>query len=99
MAYYPLPGANDTMGFFEIFRYVNNIATDGLFFFIMSLVIWVTAFMVTKQYSSSRAFTFASFFCAVLMIILAVFNLINPKFMYVYIILVAVGFAWLKIGK
>ena len=95
--YYAPPNATDSQGIFEFFRYVNTTA-DGGFFLIMTFVIWIIIFIATKQYSSDRAFTYASFVCMVLTILLAVMNLINPQFMYLYIILTAVGVVWLKLS-
>jgi len=96
MAYYVEPTANDTIGFYEFFNYVNVVA-GGLFFPIMLLVIWVVIFMATKQYSTSRAFTGASVISAFLSIILVTGQLISPKWMYLCIILAGAGILWLKI--
>jgi hypothetical protein len=53
--------------------------------------------MALKSYSTAKAWTFASFFCSILSIMLAVLDLISPKFMYLPIILTAIGFVWLKL--
>ena len=97
MAYYDVPTGNETQGFYEIFQFIGNNTTDGLFFPSILLVIWIVAFMGTKQFSSSRAFTFASFFCAMLSIIMGVLDLINPRYMYLCMILTLIGFVWLKL--
>lgn len=97
MAYYTEPTGNDTKGVFEFFNYVNATATGGLFFPVIIFVIWIISFLAIKQYSTSRAWTFASFFCSVLSIILAVMNLIAPVFMYFFIIFTAIGLVWLKL--
>lgn len=97
MAYYTLPTANDTIGFVEMFSYVTHTATGGLFFTSMLLVIWIITFMGTKQFSNPRAFTFASFFTTMLGIMLATLNLINPRWMYLTVILTLIGFVWLKL--
>jgi prepilin signal peptidase PulO-like enzyme (type II secretory pathway) len=95
--YYVTPTGNETAGFYEIFGFVGRSATAGLFWPIMLLVVWVVSFMGLKQYSTSRAWTFASFFCAVLSILLAVLDYISPKFMYLPIMLTLIGFVWLKL--
>ena len=96
MAYYVPPTGNDTLGFYEYFNYVNVVST-GLFFPVMMFVIWIIAFFALKQYSSARAWTFASFFCSILSILLAVMDLISSKFMYVFFIFLVVGLVWLKL--
>lgn len=97
MTYYTEPVANDTTGIYEFFSYINNTATEGLFFAVIIFVIWIVAFLAVKQYSTSRAWTFASFFCAVLSIILAILNVLSSKLMYFFIIFTAIGLVWLKL--
>jgi len=94
--YYTPPGKNDTQGFFELTKYVSSV-TDGLLFPIILMVIWVVVFIATKQFSSSRAFTYAAFICTVLAIPLAVFEMLNPRYMYLFIVLLAAGAVWLKL--
>jgi len=95
--YYATPTSNDTAGLYEFFGWVNRVPSEGILFPILLLVIWIVSFLALKQYSTARAWTFASFFCAVLSIILAVMDYINPKFMYLCIILTLIGFIWLKL--
>lgn len=95
--YYAPPNSTDAGGIFEFFQYVNRTA-NGAFFLVIMFVIWIITFISTKQYSSDRAFTYASFVCMVLSILLAVMNLINPQFMYLFIILTGVGVVWLKLS-
>ncbi len=98
MAYYTEPTSNETAGLFEMFKYVNNVA-DGLFWPSMMLVIWVVIFIGTKQYSSARAFTAASTITGFVSIILAVGDLVAPKWMYLSLLMIAVGVLWLKLEK
>jgi len=95
--YYQVPTGNQTNGFYELFRYIGDTATGGLFWAIMLLVIWVVAFMAIKQYSTSRAWTYASFFCAILGMFLSVMNYLAPKWMYLAIFMTLIGFVWLKL--
>lgn len=96
MGYYTEPTANDTIGFYEFFKYVNTTA-GGMFFPVMLLVIWVVIFLGTKQYSSSRAWTGASFIVSFLSIALAVSQLIAPIWMYFSFVMAGVGILWLKL--
>ena len=95
---YAPPNATDSGGFLEISRYVNN-AVDGYLFTSMMFVIWIVIFTATKQYSSSKAFTFASFVCMVLSIVLATLNLLSPRLMYLFVVLTAAGALWIKLDK
>ena len=93
---YTIPTGNDTAGIYEFFRYITNV-TDGFFFAGIMTVIWVIIFVATKQFSSSRAFTFANFTCMVLAMILSVIDLLAPRYMYLFIILTACGALWMKL--
>jgi len=95
MGYFTEPTANDTRGIFEFFNYVN-VVEGGLFFPVMLLVIWTITFIGTKQFTTSRAWTIASFLCAFISVPLAIANLIAPRYMYLCFILLAVGILWLK---
>jgi hypothetical protein len=97
MSYYTTPTGNETNGLYELFKFTSNNATNGLFWPIMLLVIWVVSFLAFKNYSTSRAWTFASFFCSILGIFLAVMDYISPKWMYLTIVMTVVGFVWLKL--
>jgi hypothetical protein len=97
MTYYNTPTINDTGGFYEIFKFIANDTTGGLFFPVILLVVWVVAFMSTKGFSNSRAFTFASFFCSILSIMMGILDVINPRYMYLCFILTAIGIVWLKL--
>lgn len=97
MTYYTTPTGNQTAGFYEFFGFIGRSATEGLFWPVMLLVIWVVGFLAMKSYSTSRAWTFASFFCAMLSIMLAVLDYMNPKWMYLTIFMTVVGFVWLKL--
>lgn len=95
--YFRPPTGNETAGFYEIFGYVGRTATEGLFWPVILFVVWIVSFMALKQYSTSRAWTFASAFCSILSIIMAVLDYISPKWMYLVIFLTLIGFVWLKL--
>jgi len=96
--YYTPPTGNETAGFYELFGFINR-TTSSIFFFTMLIAIWVISFLSMKQYSNSRAFFFASFFCAILSIVAAVLDYLAPRYMYLFIILTAIGLIWLKLDK
>ena len=95
--YFATPTLNETGGLYEIFGFVGSSATGGLFWPVMLLVIWTVSFMALKQYSTSRAWTFSSFLCAVIGIFMATMDYISPRYMYIPIILTVIGFVWLKL--
>lgn len=97
--YYSTPTYNDTAGVYEMFHWINASPSEGLFFPIILFVIWIVSFLALKQYSTARAWTFASFFCSILSIMMAVLDLINSKIMYLCIFLTLVGFVWLKLEE
>ena len=97
MAYYDLPTGNETMDMYGIFKFIGESATGGLFWGVILMVIWVITFLALKQYSTSRAWTFASFFCSILAIFMSLMNYLSPKWMYLTIFLTLIGFVWLKL--
>ena len=97
--YYGTPTVNDTSGMYEIVSWVNRVPADGLLFPVILFVIWIISFIAMKGYSSARAWTFASFLCTVLSIIMAILDFVSPKIMYLFIFLTLVGFIWLKLEE
>lgn len=94
---YNPPNSSDSEGLFELARYVNTEA-DGLLFPMILFIIFIITFIATKQFDSSKAFTYASFLTFVLAIPLTVLNLVAPKFMYLFLILLGAGALWLKLS-
>jgi len=99
MAYYTVPTGNQTGDFFEMFKFIGGEPTGGLFWGVMLLVIWVISFMTMKQYSTSRAWTFASFFSSILAIFMALMDFLSPKWMYLTIFMTLFGLVWLKLEE
>ncbi len=91
------PTSNETIGIYEYFQYVNDIATGGLFFPLILSVIWIIVFINTLPFKAPRAWTIASFLTTSLSMILAVLNLVNVKYMYLSMFFLAIGAVWLKL--
>jgi len=95
------PNASDMGGYYEYFNYIGNAASEGLFFPIMLLVIWVISFVSMlflgsmERPAAAKAWIFASFFSMVLAIPLATLGFIASKFMYYTIVLLAIGVMWI----
>ena len=96
MANFTTPTVNDTQDFFEIFRFVNDSATDGLFMPIMLLVIWIIAFIgsIAETKAAYKAWTFASFIGTILAILLALMGFLDAKYIYLAVFGVAIGIFW-----
>lgn len=93
---YTPPNQTDTLGIYEIYKYANTIS-EGILSVSFIFVIWIIIFVATKNYSTSRAFTFASFICFILGLILTVIDLLSPKIMYLFLFLLAGGAVWIKL--
>ena len=97
--YFPVPAANDTRDLLSIFQWISNSATDGLFFPIMILVIWVIQFIgvLSESRPASRAFVFASFTATILSVILGILAMMAQKWIYLLILMVSLGVFWTKL--
>lgn len=98
MAFYPMPTNNQTQDITSFFGYVNTL-TDGLFFAMLMMVIWVIIFIASKQYDTPRAWTAASLICSFLAVPLSVGGLLAPWIMYMLFVFSAGGLLWLKLDK
>jgi len=101
MVKYQLPTnesyANVT-GMRSLFEYVQKVS-DGWFFLMILLAIFIIVFISLKNYSNSKAFASASFLCMILSIILRALGFISSTWMYLCIILVAVSVVWLHVDN
>lgn len=93
------PTANDTVGIYEFFSYVNTSAR-GLFFPITLLGIWAIAFITLlfsgnqERPSAMKSWIFASFLTTILSIPLTILDLLNSNYMYLSILLLGIGVVW-----
>ena len=96
MPNFTTPGINDTQSFFEIIRFVNDSATDGLFMPIMLLTIWIIAFIgsISETSQAYKAWTFASFIGTILAILMALMGFLDAKYIYLLVFSTAGGLAW-----
>ena len=76
--YYPTPSPSDTRDFLSVFQWISNVATEGLFFPIIILVIWIVQFIgvLAEGRRASRAFVFASFTATILSVIFEILGLL-----------------------
>lgn len=97
MVRYQVLNSTDTKDLFTLFRYINNTATEGLFFPVMLLVIWFVAMLgvIADGKPFSRGFTFASFICSIIAILLVILNVLNPMYMYLLFVFTGIGVFWM----
>jgi len=97
--YYPVPTVNDTRDLLTVFQWISNTATEGLFFPIMILAIWVVQFIgvMAEGRPASRAWVFASFTATILSIILGILAMMAQKWIYLLILMVSIGAFWVRL--
>ena len=98
--YYPIPNVTDTRDLLSIFQFVSNNLTEGLFFPLIILVIWIVQFIgvLAAGRPASRAFVFASFTTTILSILLGILGMMEQKWIYLLIIGVSLGAFWIKLS-
>ena len=94
---YPLPELNQSDGIVGLLTYGSDVS-GGLLFPMVLLAIFAITF-ITGLYSTSvgKALTFASFISMVIGIMLAVLDLLAPRYMYLCIVLLAIGVFWVRL--
>lgn len=94
------PTANETQDILSIFQFVNNKATEGLFFPVILLSIWIIAFIgsIAEGRPASRAWIFASFIGTILGSLLALLGMLNVSYVYFLILNIAIALAWIKLS-
>ncbi len=95
---YTFPTENETLGINEIASYVGNVS-NGLFFPLILLAVFVISFVSSMHLGNGRAFVFSSFFCSIIAIFLVVAGLLNPTYMYLLFVMLGIGLMLLRLGK
>lgn len=100
---YPIPEltANDTGNMANLFGYVQHTATEGLFFPLTLLSIWIIAVIgsISEGRDFKLAFIFASFITSILSIPLVFINLLSASYMYFLFLLVGIGVIWMYLDR
>jgi len=99
--YYKVATTNNTRSLLDIFQFVSNDLTGGLFFPIIILVIWVVQFIgvLAEGRPASRAFVFASFTATILSIMLGLLAMMEQRWIYLLVIMVSLGAFWIKLAS
>lgn len=74
------------------------VGIEPMTFLLILVGIWVIAFLATKVYTSSRAWTFASFICFIISIPLAGLGWLSPTYTYLLLLMTAIGLIWIRLG-
>jgi hypothetical protein len=84
-----------------LYKYVQHTATDGLFFPLILLSIWVIAFIgsLTEGRQASLAFIFASFISSIISITLVFIGLLSAGYMYFLFLMVGGGVIWMYLDR
>ncbi len=100
MAQFPTPTTNETTDVFEIFKFINNTASGGIFFPVILLVIWFIAFIgaIAEGRPASRAWIFASFIGSILGGLLVLMGFMTQNYLFFMILNVAFGIAWIYLS-
>jgi hypothetical protein len=97
---YTLMNANNTQDLYTIFKYVNDVASVGLFFLVMLGIIWVVS--IVSLLSAGRrapvAFTVACFISFITSLLMSIMLFINPVYMYFMGVLTGIGAIWIKLS-
>ena len=91
---YDLPTNETSEGILSLFQYVQTVS-NGMFFILILFALFVITFIALKNYTSSRAFTGATFLNMILSVIMGTLGLIDTQWIYLSIVLVAIAAVWL----
>jgi hypothetical protein len=96
MARYQVLNVTDTKNLYSLFKFINTSA-NNLFFPVILGVIWIIACLgvLADGRPLSRGFTFASFICSIISVILVLLQVLTPAFMYMMFIFTALGVFWI----
>jgi hypothetical protein len=99
--FYETPQTADMQDFLTIFQWINNTATDGLFFPMMILVIWIVQFIsiLSEGRRASNAWIYASFTAFVLSTVLGILALMSSQYVYLIVIMLSFGIFFIKMTK
>jgi hypothetical protein len=80
---------------------VQHTATEGLFFPLTLLAIWLITFIgsLSEGRQMGIGFIFASFIVSILSITLVFINLLSSSYMYFSFLLVGIGIIWMYLDR
>lgn len=101
MAHFDTPTVNETGDMFELFSFINNKATEGLFFPVILLTIWLISFIgaIAEGRSASRAWIFSSFISAILGGLLVLLGFLSANYVFFLVLNIAFGIVWIYLSE
>lgn len=84
---FPAPNVTDVIGLFTN----ANTVTSNQFWNYLMIVLFVIFFLLLKSFTAERAVVVAAFICAITSYLLAVSGLVNPIFIVVFTLAIALG--------
>jgi len=99
-SYFGVPSKNQTRDLLGIFTFVNQ-ETNNLFFPIMLVVLFMIQMIgaMASGSSGAKAWVGAGFICSVLSIPLGILAFVSQKYIYLLILMTALGAFWLKLSS
>ena len=97
--YYPVANTSDTRDILNIFQFVSNSLTDGLFFPMVLMGFGVALFMGTQKFGTPRAFGFASVSCLLASLYLSTMKLMPWWISTIYIVVGVGGMVMLVMNE
>lgn len=90
---YPTP--NGTIwGFDSYITYI--VGVENMLFPVLLAVLWIIVFVATKGYSTSRAFTFASFVAFILSAPIVLMGWMANRYMYLSLLFLGIGLIYIR---
>jgi hypothetical protein len=91
----PTNATNNITGFYSLGQYVQEASGD-IFFPAILFGLFIILFVITKSMiiTNGKSFVGSSFIIMILGIMLSTLGFLAPKFMYITIIMTAVGAVW-----
>ena len=91
----PINATENITNGISLFRYVNNDASAGKFMPSMLFTLFIILFVMLKgSLSTAKAFVVTSFLTMVSAIMLTTLGFLAPMYMYVTILMTAIGAVW-----
>lgn len=84
---FPAPNVTDVIGLFTN----ANTVTSNQFWNYLMIVLFAIFFLLLKSFTAERAVVVAAFICAITSYLLAVSGLVNPIFIVVFTLAIALG--------
>lgn len=96
--FYPVANQNNTQDLLTTFQFIS-VASDGLFFPICIMVIFVVQVttVIAEGRRASNAFVFGAFTSFILSVMLGILALMSSQYIYLIVIILAFSLFWIKL--